>query len=766
MGLLDLFGHKYPLTDFHELNLDWCITAVLQLQKAFEDFSAGNKLTFADPLQHDLTKTYAKNTIVIGANGNAYMSLQPVPVGVALTDTDYWLIVFDFEDYTEKANKNFTDNYFTNTDRAPYALAADDWIVLDDILYKVTVAIPADGLFIIDTNIVHFTIEQFLKDFVTSVTTTLTNWHDEMTETIDQYKDDIDASELAYRQQLAQDIADTTQLLQAELDAIIHGATSDTEILQARVGFNGFTYSTLKDAIWNQVMLGGVIDNRNLLFSAKERHQQAYYNGSEGSSAQYDYFVVPVENGTTYYFPSGFRFLYGNGAVIAQNVHGTLYTYTADFTGDLYYTAERAYPRWIMTTSGDHNNVQPFDTPSLIRLALKQSLGDSQLFPMSQKAVSQLIEALQLTDNSDERNLLFSSKRYQNKYYRFATGAMSSGDYDYFEVPVTNGQTYYFYPSVRYVATETADIVTSTTADYSYTATYTGILYVTFNHMVGGWICTTSSDYITPAIRPYDAPSATRAVLEQSTGNKLYRAMSQRAVTTALRNYMPDGLKGKKWHVYGDSFTIGDFTGLSPEDYQFADAPYQGENMVYPFFIGRRHPEMSVYNHALGGSTMAYIDGTHNEFSAPDGLYMHIPNDADFITLYFGINDNNNNVPIGTIDDNVNTTFYGAWNIVLDYITTARPNAKIGIIITNGCSNNAYPEAIIAVAKKWGIPYLDLNGDYRLPLVIRVSGRPDTSSTAKNKANIKYRVSSDNMHPNVKCHEDESYCIEEWLKTI
>ena len=155
MGLLDLFGHKYPLTDFHELNLDWCITAVLQLQKAFEDVSAGNKLTFADPLQHDLTKTYAKNTIVIGANGNAYMSLQPVPVGVALTDTDYWLIVFDFEDYTEKANKNFTDNYFTNTDRAPYALAADDWFVLDDILYKVTVAIPADGLFIIDTNIVH-----------------------------------------------------------------------------------------------------------------------------------------------------------------------------------------------------------------------------------------------------------------------------------------------------------------------------------------------------------------------------------------------------------------------------------------------------------------------------------------------------------------------------------------------------------------------------------------------------------------------------------
>ena len=262
MGLLDLIGHKYPFTDFHELNLDWCISAVLQLQKAFEDFSAGNKLIFADPLQHDLTKTYAKNTIVIGANGNAYMSLQPVPVGVALGDTEYWLMVFDFEDYTEKANKNFSDNYFSNTDRSPYALAVDDWVVLDDVLYKVIQAIAADGLFIIGTNIVHFTIEQFLKDFVTYVNNTLTNYSltiQQYKNDIDaselQYKNEIDASELAYRNQLAQDIADTTASLQAQLNAAISGATVDSEVINARVGANNVIYSTLGDAIRTQVSL-------------------------------------------------------------------------------------------------------------------------------------------------------------------------------------------------------------------------------------------------------------------------------------------------------------------------------------------------------------------------------------------------------------------------------------------------------------------------------------------------------------------------------
>ena len=251
MGLLELFGHKYPDTNFHELNLDWCITAILDMQTAWAGFSAGNKLIFANPLQHDLTKTYAKNTIVVDSvSGTAYLSLGAVPVGVQLTNADYWLPVFDFAGYVTRANQNFTDNYFSGTDRAPYALAVDDWVVLDDVLYKVAVAMAADDLFIIGTNIIHFTVEQFLKDFIVTVNQTLNNY----SLTIQQYKNDIDASELAYRQQLAQDIADTTATLQAQLNAAISGATVDSEVINARVGFDNTTYNTLRDAIVGQIM--------------------------------------------------------------------------------------------------------------------------------------------------------------------------------------------------------------------------------------------------------------------------------------------------------------------------------------------------------------------------------------------------------------------------------------------------------------------------------------------------------------------------------
>lgn len=247
-----MFLNGYPYTDFHEMNLDFLLKSMETLKQAFSAFTASNSLIFAEPLLHNITSTYAKNTIVLDPDGNAYISLQAVPAGVQLSNADYWLMVFNFEEYTEKANKNFTVNYFRDTTRAPYALAVGDWIVLDDILYTVTQAIAADGLFEVGTNLTHFTVEQFLKDFVSSVNQTLTNWYNQMTGTINQYKNDIDASELAYRNQLAQDIANTTASLQAQLDAAIAGVTVDSEVINARVGADGVTYPTLGDAIRTQ----------------------------------------------------------------------------------------------------------------------------------------------------------------------------------------------------------------------------------------------------------------------------------------------------------------------------------------------------------------------------------------------------------------------------------------------------------------------------------------------------------------------------------
>ena len=255
MGLFDHF----PYTNVHELNLDWLLTMMKALEAEWEQFTAGNSLTFADPLQHDISKTYAKNTIVIDGAGNAYVSLQPVPVGVALGNQDYWLMVFDYEAFIEKVNKNFTARYYRGQYRATTAMAAGDWLTVDDVLCKATTAIAIDDALEVGVNIEHFTLEDFIKAFMQSAN-----------QLIQQYKNDIDASELLYRQQLAQDIANTTATLQAQLDAAISGATVDSEVILARVGIDGVTYPTLGDAIRGQLgkvdgfIYGLLADNTDL----------------------------------------------------------------------------------------------------------------------------------------------------------------------------------------------------------------------------------------------------------------------------------------------------------------------------------------------------------------------------------------------------------------------------------------------------------------------------------------------------------------------
>lgn len=249
-----MFLNGYPYSDFHELNLDFLLKSMDELKKAFKNFTASNSLIFAEPLLHDLTKNYAKNTIVLDPDGNAYISLQIVPEGVQLSNTDYWIMVFDFQGYVERANKNFTNNYFSDINRAPYALAVNDWVVLDDVLYKVTQAIATDELFVIGTNLVHFTIEQFLKDFVSSVTQTLNDWHTEMTNTINQYKNDIDASELLYKQQIDQSELEFTTNLQNQFDQVLAGATVDSEVINARIGIDVTTHATLGNAIREQLL--------------------------------------------------------------------------------------------------------------------------------------------------------------------------------------------------------------------------------------------------------------------------------------------------------------------------------------------------------------------------------------------------------------------------------------------------------------------------------------------------------------------------------
>lgn len=224
-------------------------------------------------------------------------------------------------------------------------------------------------------------------------------------------------------------------------------------------------------------------------------------------------------------------------------------------------------------------------------------------------------------------------------------------------------------------------------------------------------------------------------------------------------------LTNKKWSVCGDSFSHGDFTGMQESEYKLESGLYAGENKVYAYYIGNR---TGVNVNMLAGNGMTLAKTSAN-YCFAENRYQQIPEDVDYVTLYFGINDNLQNVPIGTDSSTDITTFKGAWNTVLNWLRNNRPFAHVGIVVTNKRPNEQTPqylEATRTMAKKYGYPILDLEKDTQIPLVSHCNERDGLDPNIKALVNDQFRVGNGNEHPNPKAHEIMSCIMENFLHEI
>ena len=157
MGLFE----RFPYTNFHDLNLTWILNELKTLEHTINEFVSINALKYADPIQWNITTQYEKNTIVIDPlTGTAYISVQPVPSGVALTNTDYWTVVFDLGSFVVKAAQNFCSRYEEATTlTATFPSSVNDWLIWGDTLYYALVNITAGDTYVPDSNIKQFTVE-------------------------------------------------------------------------------------------------------------------------------------------------------------------------------------------------------------------------------------------------------------------------------------------------------------------------------------------------------------------------------------------------------------------------------------------------------------------------------------------------------------------------------------------------------------------------------------------------------------------------------
>lgn len=90
-----MFWNKYPYSDFHELNLDWILRKIKEMEKSLSEFEALNKITFDG--EWDITKQYPAWCIV-NTNGGTegYISIKPVPSGVTIDNIEYWSSIVNY----------------------------------------------------------------------------------------------------------------------------------------------------------------------------------------------------------------------------------------------------------------------------------------------------------------------------------------------------------------------------------------------------------------------------------------------------------------------------------------------------------------------------------------------------------------------------------------------------------------------------------------------------------------------------------------------
>ena len=266
-------------------------------------------------------------------------------------------------------------------------------------------------------------------------------------------------------------------------------------------------------------------------------------------------------------------------------------------------------------------------------------------------------------------------------------------------------------------------------------------------------------------------------------GAKLYSAISRQSqYKHAIYKVIDSGNKeitnkfdvlyNKKWYVLGDSFTFGyyaDYTDSEGHTGQFSDAfdDILGCFKTYPWWIQKRCGIKANLTLSMGGIDFTNITDAVQPFSADTSPrnYTMIPNDCDYITLAFGLNEWNLTAEqIGTKTDTTNETLWGAYNVVLTSILTNNPKVKIGIIITDAWMGQTYHDALIEIAKYWGIPYLDLRNGEQVPMMINGKLR-EHSAIAEQLRDSVFQISTNN-HPTLEGHKYRSTVIENFLRSL
>ena len=167
MGIINPI-HKAPYTNFHDLNLDWIMETLNEFNTKLTNFVSLATIKYADPIQWDITSQYEANTVVVDSNGNAYLSVQPVPSGVSLDRVEFWTKIGNFDELWADVKKAITPNDEGHSPTATADRAVNDLVWVNGALVRVTRAMIAGDAYVPGSNCVSSSTNEVLHYLITA----------------------------------------------------------------------------------------------------------------------------------------------------------------------------------------------------------------------------------------------------------------------------------------------------------------------------------------------------------------------------------------------------------------------------------------------------------------------------------------------------------------------------------------------------------------------------------------------------------------------
>lgn len=270
------FINQFPYMDAHEMNLDWIIKTVKNLFVEMQEYEAVNHVEYKG--FWNITNQYPKWSIVYNeSTGDMMISIQIVPKGIEISNTNYWMMVspfkidknFNASSYNAIANKTVTDK-FNSIDGSIQGINEDLTSLHttdESLLNTINQNTSALNLRIDSTNAALGDEADAREAADAVLDTAITN----------------NATAIASESN-ARQVADAA--LSSRIDSIASlpegSTTADAELMDIRIAGNGETYNTAGEAVRGQ--FDQITDKMNFIVSPNkwnpELQKTGYYTAA------------------------------------------------------------------------------------------------------------------------------------------------------------------------------------------------------------------------------------------------------------------------------------------------------------------------------------------------------------------------------------------------------------------------------------------------------------------------------------------------------